>query len=66
MTDRFWGPFQFFLEKAMEPESEMGRGSHKMTHTKKVSWNLNNISIDHLKSSLDIDVLLAWNNFYDI
>lgn len=50
----------------MEPESETGGGSRKMTHTDKVSWNLNNISTDHLKSCPDVDVLLAWNNFCDL
>lgn len=62
MTDWFWGPFQFSLQKAVEPESETVERSHRMTHAEMVSWNLNNISMGYLKSS-KVDVYDGMKQF---
>ena len=62
MTDWFWGPFQFSLQKAVEPESETVERS-QMTHAKVVSWNLNNISMGYLKSSPKVDVYDGMEQF---
>ena len=62
MTDWFWGPFQFSLQKAVEPESETVERS-QMTHAEVVSWNLNNISMGYLKSSPKVDVYDGMEQF---
>lgn len=34
-----------------------------MTHTKKVSWNLNNVFMDYLKSSPEVNVYVGMEQF---